>query len=87
MAEKKMPTIIRIRRGINGFKYSACDEKGYFIRNMCKLGDARRRWNQEIRWGQVVLVRELDKQPDMSRHEATLKAIDAILKQYSKRGE
>ena len=29
----KYPTIIKIRRGINGFKYSACDENGYFIGN------------------------------------------------------
>ncbi len=26
-----------------------------------------KRWAMEIKWGQVKLIRELDKQPDMSR--------------------
>lgn len=69
-------TIIRVRRGINGFRYSACDDKGYFIGNFEKLGEVRKHWLKEIQWGQVMLIRELDKQPDMSRIEATIKTLD-----------
>ena len=36
-----------------------------------------------IKWGQVILIRELDKQPDMTKIEATKKAIDHILKSYA----
>ena len=78
-------TIIKVRRGINGFKYSACDEHGYFIGNFRKLADVRKRWKNEIRWGQVHLVRELDKMPDMSKIEATKTAIESILKAMTKK--
>lgn len=78
-------TIIRVRRGINGFKYSACNNNGYFIGNFEKLSEVRKHWKVEIRWGQVKLIRELDKQPDMSKLEESIKAVDAILKSMSKR--
>lgn len=78
----KQPTIIKVRKGINGAKYSACDEKGCFIRNFAKLADVRKHWKNEIKWGQVVLARELDKMPDMSRINATIKAIDRTLTAY-----
>ena len=74
------PTIIRVRRGINGFKYSACDAHGYFLGNFRKLSDVRKQWSVEIRRGQVQLIRELDQMPDMSKIEATQKAIETILK-------
>ncbi len=73
--ENKQVTIIRVRRGINGFKYSACNENGYFIGNFEKLADVRRHWQREIRWGVVVLVRELDKMPDLSAQEAMRRAV------------
>lgn len=76
--------IIRVRRGINGFKYSACDNDGYFLGNFEKLGDVRNHWKIEIRRGQVELVRELDKQPDMSKIEETRKLIDFYLRSLSK---
>lgn len=72
-------TIIRIRKGINGYKYSACDHNGNFFRNLEKLSDARRRWSKEIKWGRVVLVRELEQMPDMSVINDTKKLIDAAL--------
>ncbi len=78
----KKVTIIKIRRGINGYRYSACDENGFFIRNMKKLSDARNYWEKEIRWGYVRLIRELDQQPDMSRNEATLMALHSLLSAY-----
>lgn len=71
--EKKVITVIRVRRGINGFRYSACNDSGYFIGNFERLGDVRQHWLKEIQWGLVQLVRELDKTPDMSRIEAAKK--------------
>lgn len=81
----KEKTIIKIRRGLNGFKYSACDAQGNFIGNFEKLADVRRHWLREIKWEQVVLVRELDQMPDMSQIEATKAAIEKILKAYARR--
>lgn len=80
-------TIIKVRRGINGFRYSACDNNGYFIGNFQKLSDIRRHWKLEIQWGQVQLIRELDQQPDMLRIEAAKKAIDKILRNYGRTGK
>lgn len=79
------PTIIKIRRSINGFKYSACDEHGYFIGNFEKLADVRKHWLLEIKYGQVVLIRELDKMPDMSKIEAIEEIIESILRAYAKK--
>lgn len=76
-------TIIKVRRGINGFKYSACDKNGYFIGNFEKLADVRKHWSYEIRQGLVVLVRELDQVPDMSRIGEAEKVIHRILKAYA----
>ena len=81
----KEKTIIKVRRGLNGFKYSACDAQGNFLGNFAKLADVRRHWLQEIKWGQVELVRELDQMPDMSRIEATKAIIEKILKSYTKK--
>ena len=81
----KYPTIIKVRRGINGFRYSACDANGYFIGNFRKLSDVRKHWSVEIRRGQVQLIRELDRMPDMSKIETTQKNIDTILKAYARR--
>lgn len=80
-------TIIKVRRGINGFRYSACDNNGYFIGNFKKLSDIRRHWKLEIQWGQVQLIRELDRQPDMSQIEAAKQAIDKILRSYGRKGK
>lgn len=76
----KQPTIIKVRRGINGYKYSACDTNGYFIGNFRKLSDVRRHWNVEIKRGQVQLIRELDQVPDMSKIEAARATIEKALK-------
>lgn len=78
-------TIIRVRRGINGFRYSACDANGYFIGNFKKLSDVRRHWLREIKWGQVELIRELDQMPDMSKIETTKANIEKLLKALSKK--
>ena len=81
----KQPTIIRIRRGMNGFRYSACDANGYFIGNFRKLSDVRKHWNIEIRRGQVQIIRELDLMPDMSQIEATQRNIETLLRAYARR--
>lgn len=81
---ERKPTIIKIRRGINGFRYSACDEQGYFIGNFEKLADVRRHWLREIRRKQIILIRELDHIPDMSKIEAAKVTIENILKAYAK---
>ena len=81
----KEKTIIKVRRGLNGFKYSACDAQGNFLGNFEKLADVRRHWYNEIKWEQVVLVRELDQMPDISQIEATKKHIENILKAYARR--
>lgn len=75
-------TVIRIRRGTNGFHYSACDDNGYFVGNFRKLSDIRSHWQLEIKLGRVELIRELKKDPDMSRREATISSIKTILKAY-----
>ena len=81
----KQPTIIKVRHGINGFKYSACDANGYFIGNFVKLADVRKHWSVEIRHGQVQLIRELDQTPDISQIEATQRNIETLLRAYGRR--
>lgn len=85
MRKNKPITTIRVRRGLNGFKYSACRENGEFIGNFAKLSDVRRHWSKEIKWGLVVLVRELDKMPDISQLEECKKTIESILRSYAKK--
>lgn len=76
----KKKIIIKIRRGVNGFKYSSCDQHGNFLRNCEKLADVRNHWKNEIKWGQVELVRELDKEPDFTAIDEAKNAIESILK-------
>lgn len=61
--------IIRIRRGINGYKYCACSDNGKYIGNLEHLRDARLHWKKEIEWGLIKLIRELDKYPDDMQDE------------------
>lgn len=75
-------TIIHIRRGTNGFRYSACDDNGYFVGNFRRLSDIRSHWQLEIKLGRVELIRELKKAPDMSRREMTINSIKTILNAY-----
>lgn len=64
-----MTTIIKIRKGVNGYRYAACDSNGYWIANLTRLSDARKHWQREIKAGAIILIRELDKAPDMTRRE------------------
>ena len=81
----KQPTIIKVRRGMNGFRYSSCDANGYFIGNFRKLSDVRKHWLREIKWGQVQLIREIDQMPDMSKLEETKVNIEKLLKELVKK--
>lgn len=81
----KQPSIIKVRRGINGFRYSACDVSGCFLGNFEKLSEVRKRWSVEIRRGQVQLIRELDQMPDMSNSEATKANIEKLIKTLVKK--
>ena len=78
----KEKTIIRERKGCNGFKYSACDQHGNFLRNFEKLADVRKHWKNEIKWRQVELIRELDKEPDFTAINQAKNTIESILKSY-----
>ena len=78
-------TIIKVRCGINGFRYSACNANGYFIGNFKKLADVRKHWSIEIRRRQVQLIRELDQMTDISKIEATQRNIEILLKAYARR--
>ena len=78
----KEKTIIRVRKGCNGFKYSACDQHGNFLRNFKKLSDVRQHWKNEIKWDQVELVRELDRAPDFTAINQAKNTIESILISY-----
>lgn len=81
----KEKTIIRVRRSrVKDVKYCACDNVGNPLRGFNKLSDVRKYWEKEIKWGQVELVRELDKAPDMEATNETIKCLKEILKSYGK---
>ena len=75
-------SVIRIRRGICGHRYSACNDSGRFIGNFDKLSEVRQHWRWEIRHGFVRLVRELDKEPDVSALNVAQKDVQAVLRLY-----
>ena len=54
---------ILIRRGLNGHKYSVCDEHGNFIGNLDNLRQARKIWGPRIQSGEIQLIKQLDQFP------------------------
>ena len=58
-----MPKTILIRRGLNGYKYAACDEHGNFIGNLDNLRQARKIWGPRIQSGEIQLIKQLDQFP------------------------
>lgn len=78
-------TVIRIRRGLGKARYCACDDHGNPIQGFNKLSDIRRQWKKEIQWGSVMLVRELDRVPDLETLSETIKCIDKILRGCAKK--
>ena len=55
----KKSKIIYIRCGVNGYPYAAYTERGQFITNLDRLGDAKKIWCIEIKLGSVELKRDL----------------------------
>lgn len=72
--------IIRVRRGTGELRYCACDNAGNPIMGFKKLSDIRNHWRNEIRWGYVEIVRELDKTADMKPIYSVLEFVDVIMK-------
>ena len=62
--QKYEKTIIKIRHGLNGYRYAACTASGRFIANFEKLADVRRYWLTEINNGTFSIIRELNKYPE-----------------------
>lgn len=85
MKDAKKTTTILVRRGLGEAKYYACDEGGNPIMGFNKLSDVRKRWEKEIQWGYVKLVRELDKTPDTKRIDEIINALHGILRAYTQK--
>ncbi len=80
-------TIILVRRGIPGgtAKYCACHDDGMTIMGFMKLSDVRKRWQKEIRWGYVRLVRELDKTPNLEPINDLRETVHKLLLEMTRR--
>ena len=72
-------TTIRVRKG-SGARYAACSNDGSFIRNFDRLAEVREHWKLEIKLGMVQLIRELDKQPDLSKMEESKTVLETFLR-------
>lgn len=59
-------TTILIRKGLNGFRYSACGEKGNFLFNANQISAITRNWSVEHRNGTVRFIRQLDLYPEQA---------------------
>ncbi len=57
-------TTILIRKGLNGFRYSACGEKGNFLFNANQIGRITANWSKERKENSVQFIRQLDLLPD-----------------------
>lgn len=54
---------ILIRKGLNGFRYSACGEKGNFLFNANQIGRITSNWSKEKKTNTVQFIRQLDLLP------------------------
>lgn len=71
-------TKLLIRKGINGFTYSVCNEKGYFIGNIYNLEEVQQQWSEEIRAGKIDIIIQLDKLPDLTELVEIKEAIERL---------
>ncbi|MCI8775659.1 MAG: helix-turn-helix transcriptional regulator [Lachnospiraceae bacterium] len=80
-------TTILIRKGLNGFRYSACGEKGNFLFNANQIGRITGHWSKERRSNTVQFIRQLDLFPgeDVEAAELCGKAIGERLKDTRKK--
>lgn len=53
-------TTILIRKGLDGFRYSACGEKGNFLFNANQIGIITGHWSKERRENAVQFIRQLE---------------------------
>lgn len=72
-------TTILVRKGLNGFRYSACGEKGNFLFNANLISSITRHWSVEHKNGTIQFIRQLDLYPEQtdryaSERESTLGA-------------
>lgn len=66
-------TTILIRKGLNGFRYSACGEKGNFLFNSNQISAITRHWSVEYRNGTLQFIRQLDLYPEQLDKHTTEK--------------
>lgn len=65
MGEKiSKPTIIRIRKGLNGYPVSACNSKGKFINNFESIEQLKEYYAYEIHHKLVQIKKETGKYPE-----------------------
>ena len=57
-------TVIKVRKGMNGFPFSACTSDGHFIINADNLDQIKEIYAVEIKSKRVKLQKELDKYPE-----------------------
>ncbi len=65
-----MGTIL-IRKGLKGFRYAACGEKGNFLFNANSISAITAHWAKEKQNGTIRFIRQLDRFPEQ---EATARA-------------
>lgn len=57
-------TTILIRKGLSGFRYSACGQKGNFLFNASQISAITHHWAAERKNGTVQFIRQLDLYPE-----------------------
>ncbi len=57
-------TTILIRKGLNGFRYSACGEKGNFLFNTNQIGQITANWSNERKNNTIQFIRQLNLLPE-----------------------
>lgn len=65
-----MGTIL-IRKGLRGFRYAACGEKGNFLFNTNSISTITAHWSKEKRDGTIRFIRQLDRYPEQGTAEST----------------
>ena len=64
-----MGTIL-IRKGLKGFRYAACGEKGNFLFNANSISSITAHWSKEKQDGTIRFIRQLDRYPEQGTAES-----------------
>lgn len=64
-----MGTIL-IRKGLRGFRYAACGEKGNFLFNANSISAITAHWSKEKQDGTIRFIRQLDRFPEQETTES-----------------